>query len=76
MPDSTVLAMGLVYAMVLAIPMGILSSLRPNTWIDTFGTVTSPRLDGGVDLEALTNYLGTFGPVDPPSTDRVNEIVP
>jgi 5'-nucleotidase len=41
---------------------------------DTFGTITSPRLDGGVDLEALTNYLGTFGPVAPPSTDRVNEL--
>jgi 5'-nucleotidase len=40
----------------------------------TFGTITAPKLDGGVDLEALTNYLGTFGPVDPPSTDRVNEL--
>jgi 5'-nucleotidase len=41
---------------------------------DTFGTITAPKLDGGVDLEALTNYLGTFGPVDPPATDRVNEL--
>ncbi|MFW2383094.1 MAG: bifunctional metallophosphatase/5'-nucleotidase [Acidimicrobiales bacterium] len=41
---------------------------------DTFGTVTTPRLDGGVDLQALTNYLGTFGPVAPPDTDRVNEL--
>jgi 5'-nucleotidase len=40
----------------------------------TFGTITSPRLDGGNDLEALTNYLGTFSPVAPPSTDRVNEL--
>jgi 5'-nucleotidase len=32
------------------------------------------KIDGGDDLEALTNYLGTFGPVAPPSTDRVNEI--
>jgi 5'-nucleotidase len=32
------------------------------------------RLDGGNDLEALTNYLNTFGPVDPPPTDRVNEL--
>ncbi len=40
----------------------------------TFGTITSPRLDGGIDLQALINYLGTFGPVAPPSTDRVNEI--
>ncbi len=41
---------------------------------DTLGTVTSPRLDGGVDLLALVNYLGTFGPVAPPPTDRVNEL--
>jgi 5'-nucleotidase len=40
----------------------------------TFGTITAPRIDGGVDLQALVNYLGTFGPVDPPSTDRVNEL--
>jgi predicted extracellular nuclease/2',3'-cyclic-nucleotide 2'-phosphodiesterase (5'-nucleotidase family) len=41
----------------------------------TFATVPdSSKLDGGVDLEALTNYLNTFGPVDPPSTDRVNEL--
>ncbi len=40
----------------------------------TFGTVTTPRLDGGNDLQALTNYLGTFSPVAPPSTDRVNEL--
>lgn len=40
----------------------------------TFATITAPKLDGGVDLEALANYLGTFGPVDPPPTDRVNEL--
>ena len=40
----------------------------------TFGDVTAPKLDGGNDLEALSNYLGTFGPVAPPSTDRVNEL--
>ncbi len=40
---------------------------------DTFATITAPRIDGGVDLQALVNYLGTFGPVAPPSTDRVNE---
>jgi 5'-nucleotidase len=34
----------------------------------------SVRVDGGNDLEALTNYLNAFGPVDPPSTDRVNEL--
>jgi 5'-nucleotidase len=41
---------------------------------DTFATITATRLDGGLDLEALSNYLATFGPVDPPSTDRVNEL--
>ncbi len=40
----------------------------------TFGAVTSPRLDGGNDLLAMTNYLGTFSPVAPPPTDRVNEL--
>ena len=41
---------------------------------DTFATITAPRLDGGNDLNALVNYLGTFSPVAPPSTDRVNEL--
>ena len=40
----------------------------------TFATVTSPKIDGGLDLEALINYLGTFSPVAPPSTDRANEL--
>lgn len=40
----------------------------------TFGTISAPRLDGGNDLLALVNYLGTFSPVAPPSTDRVNEL--
>jgi 5'-nucleotidase len=40
----------------------------------TFATITAPRLDGGNDLLALVNYLGTFSPVSPPSTDRVNEL--
>ena len=40
----------------------------------TFATITGPRLDGGNDLLALVNYLGTFSPVAPPSTDRVNEL--
>jgi 5'-nucleotidase len=40
----------------------------------TFATITAPRLDGGNDLQALINYLGTFSPVSPPSTDRVNEL--
>ncbi len=44
---------------------------------DNFGTfeaITAPKLDGGSDIDALANYLGTFGPVAPPSTDRVNEL--
>ena len=41
---------------------------------NTLGEVATPRIDGGNDLEALSNYLGTFGPVAPPSTDRVNEL--
>ena len=41
----------------------------------TFGEVDpSLRVDGGNDLEALINYLNAFGPVAPPSTDRVNEL--
>lgn len=40
----------------------------------TFGTITAPRLDGGNDLLALINYLGTYSPVTPPNTDRVNEL--
>jgi hypothetical protein len=39
----------------------------------TFNAVTTPKIDSGLDLEALVIYLGTFGPVDPPSKDRVNE---
>ncbi|MDH3470629.1 MAG: bifunctional metallophosphatase/5'-nucleotidase [Acidimicrobiia bacterium] len=41
----------------------------------TFGTINPAlRLDGGNDLEALANYLAAFSPVDPPPTDRVNEL--
>ncbi|MCL1599704.1 MAG: 5'-nucleotidase C-terminal domain-containing protein, partial [Actinomycetia bacterium] len=41
----------------------------------TFATIDpSTRIDGGDDLEALSNYLAAFGPVAPPSTDRVNEL--
>ncbi len=40
----------------------------------TFDAITSPKLDGGNDLQALANYLAAFGPVAPPSTDRVNEL--
>jgi 5'-nucleotidase len=41
----------------------------------TFAAVDpSLRVDGGNDLEALINYLGAFGPVAPPSIDRVNEL--
>ncbi len=41
---------------------------------DTFGTITSTRLGGGNDLDALIDYFGANSPVAPPSTDRVNEI--
>ena len=34
----------------------------------------SERLDGGNDLQAFTDYLGTFSPVSPPSTARVTEL--
>ncbi|HXV35256.1 MAG TPA: bifunctional metallophosphatase/5'-nucleotidase [Gaiellaceae bacterium] len=40
----------------------------------TFGMVTSPRLDGGNDLQALMNYMQAFSPLAPPSIDRVNEL--
>ncbi|MEA3503288.1 MAG: bifunctional metallophosphatase/5'-nucleotidase, partial [Actinomycetota bacterium] len=41
----------------------------------TFATIDpATRIDGGNDLEALSNYLAAFGPVSPPSTDRVNEL--
>jgi 5'-nucleotidase len=41
----------------------------------TFAAVDpGSRLDGGNDLLALSNYLGTFSPVAPPPTDRVNEL--
>ena len=42
--------------------------------VHTFKTVSGPRIDGGNDLEALVNYLGTFSPVAPPGTGRVNEM--
>ena len=41
----------------------------------TFAEVDpADQLDGGNDLEALTNFLGTFSPVAPPSIDRVTEV--
>lgn len=41
----------------------------------TFATIDpTTRVDGGNDLLALVNYVGTFSPVAPPSTDRVNEL--
>ena len=30
---------GILYALLVAVPMGIFSALRPNTWVDTAGTV-------------------------------------
>jgi 5'-nucleotidase len=40
------------------------AQVDPTTWVD-----------GGNDLLAMVNYLGTFSPVAPPSTDRVNETI-
>jgi 5'-nucleotidase len=41
----------------------------------TFADVDpATRIDGGDDLETLSNYLAAFSPVAPPSTDRVNEL--
>ena len=40
----------------------------------TFATVTATRLDGGIDLDALTSYLEANSPVAAPSIDRVNEL--
>ncbi|MGI9529721.1 MAG: bifunctional metallophosphatase/5'-nucleotidase, partial [Acidimicrobiia bacterium] len=37
----------------------------------TFADVTTERIFGVVDLEALNVYLTDFAPVDPPGTDRV-----
>lgn len=34
-------AMGVFFALLIAIPLGALSALRPNTWIDTMGTIIS-----------------------------------
>ncbi len=45
---------------------------------DNFSTfkqvAESERLPGGLDLQALTDYLSTFAPVAPPSVDRVTEL--
>lgn len=32
------------------------------------------RIGGGIDLDELNNYLANEGPIDPPGTDRVNEL--
>jgi 5'-nucleotidase len=32
------------------------------------------RIGGGIDLDALNDYLGTEGPIAPPGTNRVNEL--
>lgn len=43
---------------------------------DNFSTFTqaSNRVTWGLDLDALTTYLGENSPVSPPPTDRVNEL--
>jgi len=33
------LSLGILFSLLIAIPMGIFSALRPNTWVDTAGTV-------------------------------------
>jgi 5'-nucleotidase len=40
----------------------------------TFGDVTTPRVDGGGDLDAFNGYFRALSPVAPPSTDRANEL--
>ncbi|MDH5516109.1 MAG: 5'-nucleotidase C-terminal domain-containing protein [Gammaproteobacteria bacterium] len=41
----------------------------------TFATINpTAMLDGGIDLTAIVNYISASSPVDPPSTDRVNEL--
>ncbi|MGA2956371.1 MAG: ABC transporter permease [Thermodesulfobacteriota bacterium] len=35
------LGLGILFALLVAIPMGILSALKPNTWVDTAGTILS-----------------------------------
>jgi 5'-nucleotidase len=65
-----------------ALDMGATYMVTANKFLadgnDNFTTFAeidpSLRADGGNDLDALTNYLAAFGPVDPPSTDRVNEL--
>jgi 5'-nucleotidase len=32
------------------------------------------RIGGGIDLDELNNYLAAEGPIDPPGTNRVNEL--
>lgn len=32
------------------------------------------RIGGGIDLDELNRYLSSEGPIDPPGTDRVNEL--
>jgi 5'-nucleotidase len=34
----------------------------------------SLRIGGGIDLDALNDYLATEGPIDPPGTTRVTEV--
>lgn len=63
-----------------ALDMGASYMVTVNNFLETggdnfttFGTIGGSHIDGGNDLEALINYLGTYSPVAPPPTDRVNE---
>jgi 5'-nucleotidase len=65
-----------------ALDTGATYSVAANNFLadggDNFTTFAdidpADRVSGVEDLEALTSYLGTFGPVAPPSTDRANEL--
>jgi len=65
-----------------ALDMGATYIVTANSFLadggDNFTTFAeidpATRLDGGNDLEALSNYLAAFSPVAPPSIDRVNEL--
>jgi 5'-nucleotidase len=63
-----------------ALDMGADYKVAVNSFLadggDNFSTFTqaSDRITWGLDLDALTTYLGENSPVAPPPTDRVNEL--
>jgi peptide/nickel transport system permease protein len=61
------LAMGILYALIVAVPIGVISSLRPNTWVDTAGTVAAvsgvampPFLLAMILILVFSLWLGWF----------------